>query len=178
MTVLQKCLVFAAFLLIYVWKMFVRNKVILIKGFACVARQITLAEFERINADHVVIICALRRPQFLPEGFDLDLSTIELRVGQLLEHWKNIDQTHLLTAEYANVALDHGGSDVRAVEGHCLDVPWFYETVKALHKSFGQHIIEAQIVVHRDSGIGLKIDGHEQPLYEAVERLKPGHFLG
>lgn len=68
MTVLQKCLVFAAFLLIYVWKMFVRNKVILIKGFACVARQITLAEFERINADHVVIICACAGHSSCPRG--------------------------------------------------------------------------------------------------------------
>jgi hypothetical protein len=156
----------------------VRNKVILIKGYAGVARHITLAEFERINADHVVVICAMRRPQFLPPTVKLDLSTIELKVSHLLEYWTSIEQDHFVLNEYADVLNDHGGGDVKVVEGESLLVPWFYEVVKAMHKSKGQHIVDARVVTDRPGGLWLDVDGQVHPLREALDRLRPLDYLG
>lgn len=155
-----------------------RNKVILIKGYAGVARQITLAEFERINADHVVVICALKRPQFLPPTVSLDLSSIELKTKQILDHWKEIENEHYLASEYASLVLEKGSDDIKVVEGESLEIPWFYETIKTMHKHFGQHIVEGEVITHREDGLWFRLDQQEWPMKVAIENLKPLSYLG
>lgn len=154
-----------------------RNKVVLIKGWLNIAREITLAEFERIYADNIVLIAALRRPQFLPPEMGLDPTSLVINCKKIMEHWRIIDQDHFLMSEYASVALDHGSADIKAVEGDSLRVLWFYETVKAIHRHFGQTIIEAE-VLFKNEGQFVRIDQEEYPLEEAVKRLKPHPILG
>lgn len=165
-----------------------RNKVVLIKGMANVAPQITLAAFERINADHVVLIAALRRPQYLPdrrtinkddkfpEGFEMDPTTLLMQAKLLLEHWHSHDCEHIVTSEYADMLCQQ--EDVRVVEGVSLEVPWFYETIKAFHKNRQQKVVEAQIVMSLDDGMRLVVDGQDMSLPEAIERLRPSPDLG
>jgi len=154
-----------------------RNKVVVIKGWANICREVTLAEFERINTDHVVVMCALRRPQFLPTDFKLDLATIELKVREILAYWKTIGQDHHLASEYATVVTDRGGEGVKVVEGESLREPWFYETVRAMHKYFGQTVVEAEVVCG-DNGLDVRLGDQTMPRREAIERLRPLPFLG
>jgi hypothetical protein len=109
--------------------------------------------------------------------FALDLSNIETKTKALLEYWKNIEQDHHLASEYATVAIDHGSEVVKIVEGESLQIPWFYETVRAMHKYFGQTIVEAEVIYGRD-GLWVRIDGQEMTRQQAIERLKPHHYLG
>lgn len=155
-----------------------RNKTIVVRGFADVGRKITIAEFERINADLVVVITALRKPQFIPRDPGEDdvgwLVWIRSHTVQIAEHLRSIDQDHFLTAEYASVMLDHGACDVKVVEGECLRVGWFFEVVRAFHKQSGV-VVEAEVLGQRAA---LRIDQAVYPMPEAVERLRPFQTLG
>jgi hypothetical protein len=156
-----------------------RNKVYLIRGWNNLSKQITLAEFERINVEHVLLITALRKPQFLPPDTDMDPNSIMLRYKRIMDHWKLIEHSHLFTSEYANVVLDHGGKDVKAVEGEPLYVDWFFESVKSMHKAFGQIVIEIVVNYGRgENGVSIAIDGREYSRDEAIELLKPDSCLG
>jgi len=153
-----------------------RNKVILIKGFANISPRITLAPYERINADHVVVMTALRFPQFIPEhlyNFRMNLEKIHESVNEILNLWMQEDHTHLIAAEYASVVIDRGGSDVRAVEGKSLSVQWFYDTIRNFHKHFGQTIIDCEIFEEN-----LIIDKEYLSIEDAICRLSPHSSLG
>lgn len=156
-----------------------RSKVYLIRGWNKISSKITLAEFERINVEHVLLITALRKPQFLPPDTDMDPNSITCNYKKIMEHWRLIEQDHLLTSEYASIVLDHGSSDVKAVEGDPLYIDWFFESVKAMHKAFGQTIIE--VVVNYgggDKGLTIAIDGREYSRDQAIELMKPNANLG
>lgn len=152
-----------------------RNKVVLIKGYAGVSKKITMGEFERINADHIVLIAALRNPQFLPEGFDEPTRILALP-KEVLNHWKSIDREHFVVAEYANMFMDRGGENIKAVEGYSLEVEWFYDAVKAFHRNIKFKITECGIIV--SPHLKMTIDGQEFTLKEAIERLRPNPNLG
>lgn len=152
------------------------NKVYIIRGYANLASRITAAEFERINMDHVLLITALRRPQFLPTEIRLDPNSIMLEYKKIMDHWRVIDQEYFLTAEYGNVVLDHGGDDVKAVEGEPLRIQWFFDIIKAVHKSFGQSVVEVEVLCDKHSF--LRIDGEELDLKSAVDRFGSHHLFG
>jgi len=97
-----------------------------------------------------------------------------------LEYWLTIDQDHFLIAEYATVAIDHGGSDIRCVEGEALEVPWFFNAVRSLHRTFGQTIIEAEIVRGKspNDSMKVKIGDVEYTREATIEKLKPHPLLG
>lgn len=154
-----------------------RNKVFLIKGIYQISEEITFAEFERINADHVVVISALRRPQFLPDDFDLSLSKIEFRVGEILDHWRHIDQEHIVASEYAQVALDHGMDGIRCIEGVSLRVDWFYETIRTIHRQAGHTVVDVE-TFYKNKEPMVRIGETTHSRDEAIERLKPEGWLG
>lgn len=170
-----------------------RNKIVLIKGFANISEGITNAEFERINADHVVVMAALRKPQLLPEKFkmkpdkfrSMNLDSIEYGVIEILKHWKNIEQEHLIAAEYAQIVVEHGKEDVKCVEGNSLHVSWFYETIKAIHRQFNQIIIDAEIetgwlddIKRWSDDIRVRIDEKIYKKHEAIDLLNPDKWKG
>lgn len=153
-----------------------RNKVVLIKGFGNISPRITLSEFERINADHVVLMAALRYPQFLPEQFCkflLNVQEISDHVEHILKFWEQEDYCHIASAEYANVVVDRGGKDVRSVEGRSLTVPWFYETIRAYHRHFGQTVIDCELF----DGY-MEVDDVKMTIEESIARLGPHPSLG
>jgi len=153
-----------------------RNKVVLIKGFANLAPRITLAPYERINADHVVVMAALRFPQFIPEHlyeFQMNLEKIHESVNEILDLWIQEDHTHLVAAEYASVVIDRGGSDVRAVEGKSMSVQWFYDTIRSYHRHFGQTVVDCEIFEG-----SLIIDEEQLSIEDAIYRLSPHPSLG
>jgi len=153
-----------------------RNKVVLIKGFGNISPKITLSAYERINADHVVLMAALRYPQFLPERFSkfmLDVREISDHVEHILKFWEKEDCGHIASAEYANVVVDRGGKDVRSVEGRSLTIPWFYETIRTYHRHFGQTVIDCELF----DGY-MEVDEVRLTTEEAIERLGPHPSLG
>lgn len=152
-----------------------RNKVVLIKGYAGVSKRITMGEFERINADHIVLIAALRNPQFLPEGFE-DPNRIVTLPKEVLTHWKSMDREHFVIAEYANMFTDRGGENIKAVEGYSLEVDWFFEAVKAFHRNIKFKIIECSLTFNPI--LKMVVEGQEYTLKEAIERLGPNPNLG
>lgn len=153
-----------------------REKVILIKGFANISPRITLASFERINADNVVLITALRFPQFIPEhlnDFEPNLSKLQSNLMDLVKAWETEGLQHILSAEYANVVLDRGGKDVRAVEGNSLAAPWFYETIRNYHRYFGQTVVDCELA----DGFA-NINGEKLTLELLIDRYGPHPSLG
>jgi hypothetical protein len=154
----------------------VKNKVIVIKGWANIAREVTLGEFERINADHVALICAIRRPQLLPGDIIPEPQEINSKLSEILQHWKSIEVDHLLVYEYASFASER--RDVRVIEGECLRTPWFFETVRSLHKFEGSSVVEGDITFE-ENGIRIKIGEQEFSRNEAINYLRlPPPFLG
>lgn len=157
-----------------------RSKVVLIKGFAMVSPKITISPYQRINADHVVFMAALRYPQFLPYTFtcfDPDLIEIRSRINEILAHWAAEDHEHVLAAEYANLAIERGSEDIKAVEGRSLQTQWFYDTVRSFHRHFGQTVIDCE-VYEREKETWMAVDGKELELATAIEMLRPHPALG
>lgn len=172
-----------------------RHKVVLIKGNINLSRDITLAEFERIDADRVCLITALKRPQLLPNDFDtINLNLLEARSEEMLHHWMVEDQHHFVSSEYAEIAIDRGKNHVKAVEGDCLNIRWFYEMIKAFHKGFGSTIVECK-VVRKNNGhiswdyhdaiikglldqVGIEIEGKVHSIESAISILGPHPELG
>ncbi len=131
-----------------------RSKVVLVKGFANLSPRITMAPFERINADDVVAIVALRYPEFVPEHlyqFQMNSQNIQAFIPEILDHWRFEDISYFLATEYANIfnyRSDVGLNlcEIKSVEGVSLKTPWFYECVKAYHRNFGQSIVECEVI--------------------------------
>jgi len=153
------------------------SKVVLIKGYAGVSKKITMGEFERINADHIVLIAALRRPQFSPEGFE-DPSRIINFPKEVLAHWRLLNQEHFVIAEYANMLTDRGGENIKAVEGGSLEVEWFYDAIKAFHSNLKAKLVECSLVFKDNPCLQMIIEGQRYTLGEAIERLRPNPNLG
>lgn len=151
-----------------------RKRVVLVKGQAGISDKITLAEFERINIDHIAIIVALKKPQLLPDGFPVDLSLITANTYKLTEYWFEQNLGYIMIAEYASALIERGSEDVRVVEGHCLGVTHLYESIKAFHKQFKQLIIECQVVSQNK----IRMNDVEYDIEEIIERFKPHDALG
>lgn len=158
-----------------------RNKVVLIKGWAKLAPEITLGEYERVNADYVALITALRYPQLLPEeysGFEADPTSMYTDIKKIINNWALHEMEHVLAGEYANYAVDRGGEKIRAVEGISLEIDWFYDTVRNYHRHFGQTVIDCEVVYHREEGVKILIDDKAYSREEAIKRLQPLPNLG
>jgi len=157
-----------------------RNKVVLIKGSAKIAPKITLGEYERINADYVALITALKYPQLLPEeysGFESDPTSMYVNIKDILNHWALNNLQHMLSCEYANYVVDRGSDKVRAVEGVSLEIDWFYDTVRNYHKHFGQMIVDCEIVCDKED-MKIIIDEVYYNRENAIKRLQPLPNLG
>lgn len=153
-----------------------RNKVILIKGWGNLSPKITLAEHERINADYVVLITALKFPYTLPEGlsdFGCNPGDMLKNIKGILKNWILQEQEYMVAAEYANIALEKSKEKIRAVEGLSLEIDWFYDTIKNFHRNFGQIIINAKLETKF-----LILNNKKYLIEEAIELLKPESFLG
>jgi hypothetical protein len=156
-----------------------RNKIILVRGYCSVGKKATVAEFERIQADHAVIITALRRKRYLPPGFNLNALMEGRYTKDLLEHWRAIEMDHMLVAEYADMVIDQGRDQIKVVEGNALTVQWFYESVRAIHKQHGQSVVDVEVLWKgKNNCVSLVIEGKEFPYDEGIERLKPESCLG
>jgi len=156
-----------------------RSKVVLVRGWGRVAEQITLGEFERINADYVVLITALRYPSTLPEeysGFEADPTSMYTDAKSILHYWALHDQHYMVAAEYANIVTSRSGKEIKAVEGNSLEIDWWYDTVRNYHRHFGQTVIDARVLY--DEGKCLIIDGIKHSLEHGIELLRPQPFLG
>jgi len=157
-----------------------RNKVILIKGQHYIARTITLAEYARIDADQIVLITALKYPQFLPAELDTkDPTEILENVLAVIESFDVEDQRHRISAEYANIVVDRGLGLIEAVEGQAMTVEWLYNTIRAYHKSFGQTVVDVEVSPVRIGGrfnapAELVIDEVTYKLHEGIQILN-GH---
>ena len=158
-----------------------RNKVAIIKGDWRLSTQITIADFERINVDRVVMIVGLRHPhligeRWLPQGNKEEVIMI---LEELVAH----DEKHLLANEYANLFMDHGLNDVRAVEGSALWCAWFFDMVKAFHKNPGQMLsevipFEAMSRGRFETPKTWKLNGVEYSWDGIIEILNPHPELG
>ncbi len=156
-----------------------RNKVFIIKGVGGLAEKLTLAAFERIRVSHVVAITALKYPQFVP--FHLEIGSIEPQMSNILRHWEDIEQTHLVTSEYVNAIMDRGGADnVKAVESFPSGFDWLYESVRSLHRNLNQVVID--LILERDSWCEntwrIKYEDRVLTLDETGELFGPAHGLG
>lgn len=159
-----------------------RKKVVLIRGYADIANRITLAPFERINANSVVLIMALKYPQLLPDHiskFNPDIINIQnyIETGFLLRHWQNEGHDHLLAAEYANIVLDRGIDSVRCVEGAALHTDWFYETVRNIHRNADHTLIEGTVLFGLPLTM-IDLGERRMPIHEFIEWTKPHPELG
>jgi len=162
-----------------------RNKVIIIRGFGNISPQITVAPIERINADNIVLITALRYPQTLPEKWDefrFDPLLLLCEVEEILEFWEFNRNEHLIAAEYANIAIDRVGDSVKAVEGNSLEVDWFYNTVRNYHRHFGQTVVDCVLEIESNPNMPLAkhliVDEVRFTLEDGIDRLKPHDTLG
>ena len=157
-----------------------RSKIVLIKGWGPISPKITLGEYERINADYVVLITALKYPPTLPDefsGFETDPTAMLCNVEKILGHWAEFDQQHLVAAEYANIITGRSRHEIKAVEGDSLQTDWFYDTVRNYHRFFNQHVIGTEIV-WTEGHKRIIIEGKTLLLEEAIQKLKPLPYLG
>lgn len=162
-----------------------RNKVIIIKGFGNISPQITIAPIERINADNVVLITALRYPQTLPEKwgeFRFNPLLFMCEIEEILEFWKFGHNEHLVASEYANIAVDRVGRTIKAVEGNSLTVDWFYNTVRNYHRHFGQTVVDCVFEIESNPNVpptkNLIVDDVRFTLEDGIDRLKHHDTLG
>jgi hypothetical protein len=157
-----------------------RSKIVLIKGWGPVAPEITLGEYDRINADYVVLMTALKYPSTLPDeysGFEADVRAMYANVEQILGYWAEYDQEHLIAAEYAGIITGRSRHEIKAVEGNSMRMEWFYDTVRNYHKHFNQNVIDAEII-WTEGHKRMIIDGKSHLLEEAIQMLKPLPYLG
>ena len=157
-----------------------RSKIYLIKGWGPISPKITLGEYERINADYIVLITALKYPPTLPEeysGFESDPTTIYTDLKRIVNHWAEHGQEHLVAAEYASIITGRSRTEIKSVEGESLQIDWLYDTIRNYHKLFNQHVIDMEIM-WVDGKKKLIVEDQILELDEAIERLKPLPFLG
>ena len=140
-----------------------RNKIIIIRGFANISPEITSASFERINADNALAIMALKHPQHMPEPwnqFSCDITAMDCHVDKIMMHIQQERHEHSLLVEYAELALESGLESVRVIEGETLQADWFYGAVRTYHKSLGQTVCECQLEWHhKKHALVANIDG-------------------
>lgn len=162
--------------------MAMRSKIILIRGFSNISPQITSAAFERLNADNVLVMTALRWPQYMPDpwnAFTVDTSSIDLNCEEILDHMRVEGTEHCLLAQYADIATERGLNSIRVVEGDVLKIDWFYETVRNYHKTFGQTVCVCDLQYHhKDFPVMADINGVLFNKKKAIERLGQSDILG
>jgi len=152
-----------------------RSKIFLIKGQYNIAQKITLGEYARINVDHIVLITAIRFPQYLSNPMTPD--EILNDPDRVLEDFDIDDQRHLIAAEYANMVVDRG--HIEAVEGRSMDVEWLYNTIRAYHKNCGQSVVDIEGLPRRGgTPVKMIIDGVAHTWQEGLERLESQPSLG
>jgi hypothetical protein len=157
-----------------------RSKIVLIKGWGPISPEITLGEYDRINADYVVLITALKYPATLPEefsGFESDPTEMYTNVEKILGYWAEYEQEYLIAAEYAGIITGRSRHEIKAVEGESLQTEWFYDTVRKYHRHFNQYVIDTE-VVWTEGHKRVIIDGKSHLLEEAIQMLKPPAYLG
>ena len=98
-------------------------------------------------------------------------------VEQILGYWAELNQEHLVAAEYANIITGRHRHEIRAVEGISLQSEWFYDTVRNYHKHFSQYVIDTEIIWTKGHK-RMIIDGKSHLLEEAIQMLKPLPNLG
>jgi len=122
-----------------------RNEIILIQGQYKIAELTTLIGYSRINTDRIVLITALRFPQFLPDSLDpTNPNQLLDNIIEVLEHFAHLEQTFLIYAEYANSIVDRG-KNIQVVEGASMNIPWLYNVVRMFHKNLGQTVVNVKI---------------------------------
>jgi hypothetical protein len=142
-----------------------KNKVILIKGTSQISERLVRSKCQKINFDHIVMICALRHPKLLPES--IELKDISKCVFALANYWKKHGNEHMLASEYASMTLELGRSQIKLVEGESLFVPYIYETIRMLHRQYNQIIIDVEI-----SNYHVKLNGTPMTMSETIEALR------
>ena len=154
-----------------------RHKIILIRGSLNLSRKITIGEYERINADHVLLMTSLKHSYLIPNELfvkldDFQIQDIPQQINDSLRCLKQENSEHLLFAEYADFVLNHR-INVKAVEGHSLCCDWFYETVRSYHKSQGHTVITCE-----STNFGIEIDGEFISTEAVIDRLSGPEWLG
>lgn len=136
--------------------------------------EITLAPFQRIDLDHVVIGLALRLPQLLPHELTIDQvfenwGDIRDFSAQFVNHLRQIEEDHKILADYVRIAEERGWGNIRVIEGVALTVPWFYTTVKSMHKTKNHAIVEVSL--YKD---GMVIGDEYHETERGIEILNQG----
>lgn len=148
-----------------------RHKVILIKGNRGLSQRLTQSEFKRLDADRVALIIALKMPALLPVSSSLEPNDLLKEITNIMSLWKKHDHDWLLHAEYADAILERDMvPDV--VEGEVLNLPWFYEAVKAFHRNAQHVLVECEILLDH-----LIIDGEFFPLETGITQLHSYRLL-
>ncbi len=123
--------------------MTLRNKIILVQGQRRIA-QLIATECDRIDADRIILITALRFPEFLPVSLTaVNPNQILDNVIDVLTNFSRLDHDFLISAEYANAVMDRD-KNILAVDGESMNTSWFYQTIRSIHKSLGQIIVEVR----------------------------------
>lgn len=156
-----------------------RNKVILIKGNCNIGNQITIARHQRLDADRIALIIALRSAELLPLWMADSASPDEMlkHIRQIVQQWSDERPQHALGAEYAASVVERGAENLKVVEGESLHIGWYYETAKTIHRNLGCTIIEAEIQ-QSSTSIRIRLDGFDLTVKEFVEKFKPVSWLG
>lgn len=127
-----------------------KNKIIIIRGSSkpSLAQRLTVASMQRLDIDRLIMSMIIREPQHLPadmvEDDFLDKNLFRQKVGDLVDHFENMEKEFLIVSEYGSV-LTERADDIRVVEGSALSRGWIYASVKALHKNLGHQITEVDI---------------------------------
>ena len=150
-----------------------RDKVVLAKG-SNLGKDITLAPFQRIDIDHIVLGLALRLPHLLPHDISMDLvleDMLHIREfsQQFVNHLRQIEQDHKILADYVQAVEERGWENVKVVEGKTLSIDWFYTTIKSMHKARKHGVIE--VMVYSES---VMIDGTQHDIEEGISILSQG----
>ena len=159
----------------------IRNKLILIKGNQHLAERITKADFERVNVDRIVLIVALKYPSLSSHVYESAILTNrEDEIKEVLNCLYG-ENDYLLAVEYTNMYNDHL-NEIKVVEGTALEVDWFHDMIKTIHKNAGMKIVEVEPYFNPECMpnhvSGWKIDGFTHSVTEALELLNPRPELG
>ena len=119
-----------------------RNKIILVQGKHLIAKRITSSELSQINIDRIILITALRYPEYLPPKLDpMNPNKLLEEIEDVFLEFQYLERGFLVSAEYAE-ALVQRREEIQIVEGMTMNLPWIYDMIRTLHKNLGQSIID------------------------------------
>ncbi|MGE0569395.1 MAG: hypothetical protein AB7O73_15755 [Bacteroidia bacterium] len=156
----------------------------LIRGRGNLSPNITSGEYERLNVENVFLTAAVKYPTYLPHeeyGFELNFESIVAKSSSIMDYWRKNGYEGVILSEY----IDHiqaktmlspesknGSPSIKCIEGEPLENDWFFNSVKAIHKNYGQSVIECK-VIYNNSGRFVVID-HDMLTFETfTHRFKP-----